>query len=164
MRSLRGLGISAVVVFAGLVLVWTPTAMSKEKKCKKDKETTVEWSSLPQAVQAALTKELNGAKPKKIEKESEHGFTCYEAKADIGGVTKEFKLTADGQLIEVEQKIDASKLPKTLTDAISKRLPGAKLQKAERVNLTYYEVKLLKNGKKQHLRLLVNGREIKVSD
>ncbi len=166
MKILRGLVISSAVVFIGLALVWTPAALSGEGKehAKKDKESTIEWSSLPKAVQAALTKELHGKKPEKIEMESEDGFVAYEAKAKIGGLTKEFKVTADGRLIEIEQKLNAGKLPKALSDAIHKRLPGAKLEKAELVNLTYYEVKVLIDGKKQTIKLLANGRVIKIDD
>ena len=164
MKMLRGLVISSAVVFFGLTLVWTPAALSGEGKKKERGEKTVEWKSLPQAVQAALTRELHGAKPEKIEMERDHGFVEYEAKAEIGGVTKEFKVTADGQLIEVEQKLDAGKLPRALSDAIHKRLPGAKLQKAELVNLTYYEVRVLKDGRKQTIKLLANGRGIKIGE
>lgn len=168
MKMLRGLVISSAVVFFGLALAWTPAALSGEnekgERGEKGKEATVEWKSLPKVVKAALTRELHGKKPEKIEMESEDGFVAYEAKAKIGGLTKDFKVTADGRLIEIEQKLNAGKLPKALSDAIHKRLPKAKLEKAELVNLTYYEVKVLIDGKKRTLKLLSNGREIKIDE
>lgn len=156
------------IVFLGLTISLSSAVFAADKDDEemneKGKESIVKFKDLPKAVQNAFRRQLKGVKPSKIEMEKEDGFVEYEAKAKLGKKTMEFKVSADGKLMETEQKLALGKLPKAVSDAIHKRFPKAKMQKAERVTMTYIEVKILRDGKKEEVKLLENGRGIKIEE
>src|SRR4029079_12292331 len=66
-----------------------------------DQEEAVTMAELPEAVQTTIKKQANGAKVKKIEKEtSKDGTVIYEAEIARKGRDIEIKVSPDGTLLD----------------------------------------------------------------
>ncbi len=78
-------------------------AEDKEKK-EEGQEEKVAFASVPQPVQATLTKEADGNKIDQVDKETDEGKTIYEADVKINGKNYEIKVDTDGTLIS--KKLD----------------------------------------------------------
>jgi len=132
-------------------------AAGEQGKNEKEKEQVVQWSELPAVVQKVVKAELAGIEPQKIEREVRAGAVAYEVKFERSGAVQEIKVGQDGAIFEREQKIAPADLPALIRAQIQRRHPKAKISKAERVELTLYEVKLEQGGKKRTIKVLPNG-------
>lgn len=90
------------VITLGLGALALPlSAAEKNEKNEEheDKEEVVEFKSVPQPVQKTLTKEADGAKIDKVDKEEDDGKVIYEADVMMNGKNYEIKVAQDGTLI-----------------------------------------------------------------
>jgi hypothetical protein len=77
------------------------SAVFDEKGNLLETETEIKDSELPQAVKAAISKDLNGYKMEEIEKVVDaKGVTSYEAAGEKGEEKLEVKYDASGKLLE----------------------------------------------------------------
>ncbi|MCZ6787838.1 MAG: hypothetical protein O7E54_11820 [Planctomycetota bacterium] len=126
-------------------------------------EAEITLKEAPPAVQSTIRRVTNGAAIEEIERETRRGLTTYEVEYRKGKWVNSMTLSSSGDVIELEERVAASKLPKAVRDAIEKRYPGAKIIAAQVVTTYEYEV-LLESGKKRHgLELLASG-EIEEDD
>ena len=77
---------------------------AEDKEKEEGKEQKVAFSSVPQPVQATLTKEAGGNKIDQVDKETDDGKTIYEADVKLSGHNYEIKVAPDGTLIS--KKLD----------------------------------------------------------
>lgn len=111
----------------------------------------------PEAVKAAILK-IAGSNPvKEIEVEYEDGFAEYEAEYLVDNVEHSVVCSETGDIMELERKVDPNTMPKAALATISKKFPGAEIKEAEAVQSFYFEVELVKNGKKMELTVSANG-------
>src|SRR5262245_13639801 len=98
----------------------------------------------------------------------------YEIEFVTKGVEREMVASPEGVIPHLWATVEAKNLPKAVTDAVDKAVPGAKIEKVQaheiRASLrfgpiekpkTYYTVKLTKDDKTQTIRLKPDGTVIK---
>ena len=70
----------------------------------EEKEETVRWKDLPEAVQKTIKANAQGGIIEEIEKETEDGKVVYEAEVELkDGRELEIEVAEDGTLIEIEE-------------------------------------------------------------
>jgi hypothetical protein len=139
------LTIAAVAGFVGA----PAGARADEEKVPLDK--------LPKAVVDGVKKRFPDAELVGAEKENENGKTVYELAIKNKGQNVSVTLTPEGALVEIENEIAASALPKAVADALERKYPKATLKKVEEVipvrngkeKLEYYEILLVTAGNKK---------------
>jgi hypothetical protein len=92
---------------------------------KKIKETEV-----PKAVVTSFQTHFKEAKAKSWDKEKDGR---YEAEFDWNKVETSATFSAGGKLLETEQEIKVSQLPKTVTDYVTKNYSGHKIAEAAKI-------------------------------
>ena len=114
---------------------------------------------IPAEARQMLLTLADGAMIVGVERDKEHGMELYEAewkKAD--GLEAEAKVMANGDLVEMEEEIDAAALPPNVKAVVAKRFPaGAKLE-CEKVTLLMYEIEAKVNGKERSILVLPTGK------
>lgn len=114
----------------------------------------------PQAVQSAIKTASEGGQLGVVTKESDEGFTTYEAEFQVGSVNHSIKLSDAGAILERESDVGAAALPASVVAQIQKQFPKATIKNAEEVVLTYYEVEI-ETGKKGHeVKVFANGQPV----
>ena len=106
-----------------------------------------------EAVHEVLQKVYPAATEFEYEEESVDGKIAYEVQFKDKGKKFELLYSANGALIETEEEIRISKLPKVVVKSIKKEHPHAKLKEAEQIlnpdgTVRAYEVEF-SDGKKQ---------------
>ncbi|AXA36052.1 MAG: hypothetical protein D6691_05405 [Candidatus Hydrogenedentota bacterium] len=122
-------------------------------------ETAVELESVPSAVQSAI-KAAAGPQGKitKVVKESDEGAEAYEADVAVGGVEKSVKVTADGHVVEIEEKVQPDQVPATIQAVVKKAVPGGKIKEALAVTEHYYEFEVVEDGKVKEVKVSLLGK------
>jgi hypothetical protein len=95
-------------------------------------------ADLPGPAAAALKKQSGGNELSGFEAERANGVALYEAAWTEGGVEHEAKVTADGDLVELEQAIPASDAPATVRAAVAKAFgDGARVRYVKKTWIVY---------------------------
>lgn len=94
-------------------------------------EQKISADKLPAAVKKAVGRKFPDAKIRAAAKEVEGGKTTYEVMLTDEGHSIDVALKADGTILEVEREIAVSKLPNAVARTLSKKYPGAKIERAE---------------------------------
>src|ERR1035437_1067584 len=84
---------------------------------------------VPSTIKTAFLKQFPNAKSETWEKENEN----YEANFDNLGEETTTLYSATGTLLETETKIEATELPKTVSDYVTKKLAGKKISGASKI-------------------------------
>jgi uncharacterized membrane protein YkoI len=147
--------------YVGFILLglWVGTALGQETK--------VHFKDLPAAVQATAKAQSQGATVKSYSKEIEKGKTEYEVQLLADGKKRDVSIDPDGKVLETEEVIAFSSVPKEAQDAIKHEAKGAKVEKVEMVKSdqpTVYEALIRQKGKKQEIRVLENGDKAPAED
>jgi uncharacterized membrane protein YkoI len=132
-------------------------------------EKDVSAKQVPQAVHEAFQKAYPAAKSPKYSTEITDGKTTYEVEFKDHGKEFEATYSAEGTLIETEEEIKTTELPKAVVDAIEKAHPGAKLKEAEKVlktdgTVSGYEVEIKVGKKELELTVDPSGAIVKTED
>ena len=102
-------------------------------------------SNVPAAVSIALERFYPG---ENVKWETEGAN--YEGEFKVKGVETSILLDASGNVLEIEEDIDISALPKATTDYVSKNLPEQKIKEASKITDTKgtvtYEVQIKKTS------------------
>jgi len=123
-------------------------------------------NQVPKAVLEAFAKAYPNAEDLKFEKESFEGKKAYEVEYKDNGKEYEVMYSTDGVLVQKEEAIDVNLLPETVTHAIKKEHPKAKIEEAEKLmkpdgTLTGYEVEIKAGKKKLELEVDATGKILK---
>lgn len=112
----------------------------------------------PPEARAALLKLAGGAQIVAVEREKEGGVELYEAEWKVNGKEAEAKVMANGDLVEMEEEIDAAALPAAVKAVVAKHFPaGAKIE-CEKVTMLVYEIEGKVNGKEKGIAVLPTGK------
>lgn len=115
-----------------------------------------------EAVHEVLQKVYPAATEFEYEEESVDGKIAYEVQFKDKGKKFELLYSADGALIETEEEIRISNLPKVVVKSIKKEHPHAKLKEAEQIlnpdgTVRAYEVEFSDGKKLFELEIDPNG-------
>jgi uncharacterized membrane protein YkoI len=130
-------------------------------------ETKIQFKDLPRPVQATAKAQSKGATVKGYSKEIEKGKTEYEVQLLADGKKRDVSIDPDGRVLETEEVVAFSSIPKETQDAIKQEAKGAKIEKVEMVKSdqpTVYEALVRQNGKKHEIRVLENGEKAPAED
>jgi hypothetical protein len=118
---------------------------------------SVPMKDVPEAVRTAAGKALGSLDDCKASKEKEHGKIRWEIeKPSEGGLTAMI-LSEAGDVMEVERPVAADKLPKAVRDAIAQSYPKATNVVAESLETHAFELTLMVDGKKHHVKVDFDG-------
>lgn len=118
----------------------------------------VSLDQVPAAARRALEMQAGGAKFTEIEREVEHGVTVYEAEWIDHGTEHEVSVSADGELLEIEEIVPVEKVPAAVREAIAKHLGAGTKVVIEKTTVVYYEVEAKVDGKEKELYFSPTGR------
>jgi hypothetical protein len=136
-----------------------------------EKEEDVALEKLPAVVRKAADKEIAKAKWLAATKLLEEGDVMYELDGkDAKGREVTVQVTADGQVVEVETEITMKEIPKVVTEALKKKLPGFKASLIHSVNedgkiVSYsFEGKRSKDKQEVDVTVEADGTSVEVDD
>jgi hypothetical protein len=116
----------------------------------------------PAAVVDAFKKAYPTAQLKNVTSEKEDGKVEYELETVDGTIARNVIYTADGKLVETEDGITATQIPKVVVDAVSKKYPKGTLSKIEKVKsaagVVSYEMVVTTGGKKATVEVDEKGK------
>jgi putative PepSY-like beta-lactamase-inhibitor len=174
-RNWPGTILKGAAVLA-LVLGLNASALAQEKKAApkaapkaaakaEDSEEKIEKKDVPAPVLAAFTKAYPKATMKGFSKEVEKGQTLYEVESTEGTMTRDATYTADGKVQAVEESMDVKDAPAAVQQALEKKYPKAKVNKAEKVmegaSVGYEFHVTTAQGKKAEVKFDASGKEVK---
>jgi len=96
-------------------------------------EKQISKKEVPSAVLKSFKKEYPKAHIKGLSTETEKGKSYFEIESIDGKVRRDLLYTPEGKVAEIEETITTSELPKESIESIQKKIPGGKIEKAERV-------------------------------
>ncbi len=139
-----------------LTLLLATAAVAQEKKLKK--------SDLPAAVQKTAEEQSKGATVKGYASEKENGQVLYEVELLTNGHSKDVTMSADGQVVEVEEEVAFSTLPAAVHDALQKKAGAGKIGKVESLTkhgtLVAYEAHLRTGAKRSEIQVGPDGQNL----
>jgi len=127
-----------------------------------DEKTSLD--KLPTAAKAAILKEAAGAKITEVEQEKHGGVTVYEAEWKVNGVEHEVCVTAEGVVIEREEKISLASAPAAVKSYVSRRFGENAKVAVEKKMIIVYEVEGRVAGKHVEILVSATGAELKGHD
>jgi hypothetical protein len=113
--------------------------------------------ALPVAVRRALG-ELAGDHDFVTSVEREHGVTVYEARWEEAGRSIEVEVTAEGDLLEIEEIVAAESVPAAVCRAAEVGLPGAVVLTYRKKTVFNYEVEAVIDGREHEVLIHPTGR------
>jgi len=143
------------------------TLLGKEVEDEGDDEEDedeVPISQIPQAAREALLKYARGAPLKEVEREKESGVELYEAEWKVNGREHEAKVTADGVLVELEEKVPAGAVPAAVRSAATKLFPNGTKVKFQKKTIVLYEVEAKVAGKEREVLISPTGKVLGEND
>jgi hypothetical protein len=139
------------------ILLLTAVLFAAGAKSQKIKE-----SDVPKPVISTFQNKFKGAKVEKWEKEKDGN---YEAEFDWNKVETSANFNAEGKLLETEQEISVTSLPKTVSDYVTKNYAGHKISEAAKITdsngKTMYEAEVKKGKEEFDLIFDADGNFIK---
>ena len=143
-------------MLVGVVLVAGVSVTSLAGGDEDEQKVSIE--QVPAKVRKALLKLAGGARITEVEREKEHGMVFYEAEWVANGRETEAKVTASGDLVELEEKVDAKDVPAAVKTVAAKEFPvGAKVE-YEKVMIVVYELEAKVNGKEKEILVSPTGK------
>lgn len=150
---LAGAAIAALVL-SGFVLAGE-NGESKEQKTKAGAGA----DSLPAAVLKAAQAAVPAATIRETEQEMEDGTLIYEVEMHTtDGREIEVAVSADGTVLEVEEKVAEGDLPAGVRKTLTHVLPGGRTGELERKTVTLFEVEKEIEGRSYELLMDASGR------
>lgn len=108
----------------------------------------------PAPVKDAVQKAFPNSKITVVKKEKDKGQTVYEVETKDGAVSRDFLVKPDGTILECEESLEVSALPKAVADAVKAQHPKATITTAEKLTrgpVVLYELALKEGSKKSSL-------------
>jgi biopolymer transport protein ExbD len=144
------------VVLAMLALFCAVSVFSQEKKLKK--------SDLPAAVQKTADEQSKGATVRGYGQETEGGKIAYEVQLIVNGHTKDVTIDPQGNVMEVEEQVDAKALPAEVREGLQKQAGKATIGKVESLTkhgtLVAYEAQVRQGKKRSEIQVGPDGKPL----
>lgn len=144
------------VLSLGPGVVARPALAAAALQPAQSKERRIAESDVPAAALAALKKAAAGAKFEELEEETTAGHKHYEAEWRANGAEVEMAVTADGDIIEMEEAIAADAAPAGVRAAAKAAAGDAKFT-VSKLTITVYEVEYSVAGKHHEKMFLADG-------
>ena len=114
-------------------------------------------NQIPNTAREALLRLADGAPITAVEREQEHGMVLYEAEWSAHGHEAEAKVTADGDLVEFEEHVDADAVPRRVRAVAARVFPhGARIE-YEKAMVVVYEIEARVDGQEKEISVLTTG-------
>jgi len=107
----------------------------------------IAFGDAPRSVRDSFEDHTDDAKPTLVERIIDEEVTKYEIEYAHKGHTASMTFTDHGEIMEMESAVEIHRLPKAIRDEIMKDYPGATIEAAEAVQLFYYEMDVMVDGK-----------------
>src|SRR5262245_23280245 len=149
---------SAVSFLAGVVVCGLVVGVFAQNKPKEqEQERSVKESEVPAAALAALKKHAGGAPLTEFSEEIEHGHKFYEGswKGPDGNV--DCLVTATGDLVELEEKLPAAKVPAAVRAAAEKEAGKDAKVSFEKKTEVMYEIHFRKGDRGHEIMFYPTG-------
>ncbi|HZU08453.1 MAG TPA: hypothetical protein VFA02_01010 [Pseudacidobacterium sp.] len=138
-----------------IVLTVTTTAFA-EKQIRK--------SEMPIAVQKTADQQSAGATVRGYAKDVENGRVEYEVELLVNGHTKDVTMDPLGNVTEIEEQVEMTSLPASVSSALRKRANAGKITKVESLTkqgrLVAYEAQVVKNGRHSEIQVGPEGETL----
>ncbi len=134
-----------------------PQPPAKADKDDDEGEETIKLSEAPEAVRAAVAKLAAEKNVTKVERQRDEGITTFEVAYDADGIACSATLTDKGEVIETERSIKPAAVPEAAMKAVMKQYAGATVKSAMAVQVSYYEVVVMVNGKPHEVKVYASG-------
>jgi uncharacterized membrane protein YkoI len=127
-------------------------------------ETKVNLAEVPPAAQKTIKEKMKGGKLKRIVKDTSKGAPTYEAELTFAGRAKDISVDENGSVIEIEEAVALSTLPKPAKAAIEKAAEGGRVKSVEAISrggsVEVYEATIKKGRKKSEVRVDPTGKPV----
>lgn len=120
--------------------------------------------SIPPPAAATLTAQAGAAAIMHVSREMERGRELYEASWMVDGLEREAKVTATGELVELEIQIREADVPAAVRAAAARSLTGATTIKYVRLQGDLYEAEAMINGRERDVTLTASGAPVQEDD
>jgi len=127
-----------------------------------DEKTSLD--QVPAAVREALLRLATGGQILEIERETEDGAVLYEAEWVVNGHKTEGKVTASGDLVELEEKVDAEKVPTAVKTVVAQEFPAGATVQYEKVMVVFYEAEGKVDGREKEVLITAMGKLVGQED
>lgn len=117
----------------------------------------IKLTDAPNAVRNAFSRLSGGAAASKVERITDEEVTKYEIEFVANGGTASLTLADTGDLLERESPVAADALPEAVRREIQKDFPGATVKAAEAVELHYFEIEVVFDGRTVEVSALATG-------
>lgn len=117
----------------------------------------ITFADAPRSVRDTFEDRTDGAKPTKVERIVDEDVTKYEVEYARRGGTASITMSDLGKIIEIETPVAIDHLPAAVRAEIMKDYPGATIEAAEAVQLFYYEMDVVVDGKTVEVVALATG-------
>jgi hypothetical protein len=121
-------------------------------------EDEVTLDQMPAAARAVILAQAAGAPISEIERETTNGVTVYEAEWVVDGTEHEVAVTADGELLELEETVPVSQVPAAVQAVIAEHFGAGAQVVVEKKMIVMYEVEAKVNGKEIELCIFPSGQ------
>lgn len=146
-----GFGVLVIALTGGLIV------LAQDKKPHQDGERKIQEAEAPAAAVAALKRLAGSATITQFTEETEHGVKYYEGTWQSADGKVDGLVTETGDVVEIEEKVPADKVPASVRTAVQREAGDAALH-FERKTLFLYEVHYKKDGKGHELIYSADGR------
>lgn len=150
-----------ILTLCSAALLISVSALTKGDEGEK----AVKMKDLPSAVQKTVREQSKGAIIRGLSKETEDGKTVYEVEMNFKGHTKDVLISAEGDVLEVEEAVALASLPAPVREGIKKEAGSTRIIKIESLtkggSLSAYEVHTRTGKKQAEFQVGTDGRLIK---
>src|SRR4029079_5213178 len=124
-----------------------------------DEEESIEIAKVPEVVRSGAQKYFADFSGCKASRESEHGAPIFEivGKGESGRDVS-LNISSGGSVFEVEREIARAGLPPEVRAPLAREFGDAAVKKAEAIEVHYYELHLVKDGKRVEARISATGQ------
>ena len=145
-------------MLAALTVFSAAWAMKPAEEQGGDESVKMTLAQAPPAVQKAIQSAAGSATVTEVEKETEDGFTLYEAAWEVGGVEHEVNVNEAGEVMETEIAVAADAVPAAVKTAAMKHLPKRTKPEFEKKMIVLYEIIAMVDGKEIEFLVDPSGR------
>lgn len=156
-KRFTSLGLWTIVLGAGMAASLALSQPPAKEKAEEGDEATIKLSEAPEAVRTAALKLTAEKNITKVIRESDEGITTFEVEFTDAGASGSGTFTPAGDTLEVERGVTEAKLPAATLAAIKKANPGATFSTMVHVTKFYYEIEVVKDGKKHGVKVNAAG-------
>lgn len=117
-------------------------------------------STEPPSVVKGAADNYFGASSHEIHKQMDHGMMWFGATGTKDGTPSSIKMTEAGDIVESQKMMSLDGLPTAIKNSILKAHPSAKLEQAQNVETSFYQISFMADGRKHEMRLYANGQPV----